>query len=66
MRSDWAYVHDTIERSFIGKKLDLLTDEELHSFADALDNVFQDVIFENLRRRLLPDPDDVTPGAQGA
>lgn len=66
MRSDWAYVHDTIERSFIGKKLDLLTDEELHSFADALDNVFQDVVFVIVARRIHALEDgEVTPGAQG-
>lgn len=66
MRSDWAYVHDTIERTFSGTKLSLIPDEEICSFLNALDCVFEDVVYENLRRRLLTDSDDVTPGAQGA
>lgn len=65
MRSDWSSVKTYIETAQDGANLSLLSDEELHCFADALDRVFQDVVFLIVGRRI-HSLDDVTPGAQGA
>ena len=66
MKSDWVRLKTFIDMVQDGTKLSNLTEEELNEFADALDYVFQDVVFALVSRRIHAlEDDDVTPGAQG-